>query len=132
MVPQQVSLVERLSLSQRVPYRRFHCSRPNNRFSYPSSTVTYCYLFLYSSKTCTFAIVCHVCVCVCVCVRACVCACMRACVRVCASKTYAHLPRIILVIVPSPRFFFFSVAVLTTHTCQTMQHTGLKSLAQPQ
>ena len=25
MVPQQVSFVERLSLSQRVPYRRFHC-----------------------------------------------------------------------------------------------------------
>ena len=25
MVLQQVSLVERLSLSQRVPYRRFHC-----------------------------------------------------------------------------------------------------------
>ena len=26
MVPQQVSFVERSSLSQRVPYRRFHCS----------------------------------------------------------------------------------------------------------
>ena len=26
MVPQQVSFVERLSLSQRVPYRRFHCT----------------------------------------------------------------------------------------------------------
>ena len=26
MVPQQVSLVERLSLSQRVPYQRFHCT----------------------------------------------------------------------------------------------------------
>ena len=25
MVPQQVSFVERSSLSQRVPYRRFHC-----------------------------------------------------------------------------------------------------------
>ena len=25
MVPQQVSFVERLSLSQRVPYQRFHC-----------------------------------------------------------------------------------------------------------
>ena len=25
MVPQQVSFVERLSLSQMVPYRRFHC-----------------------------------------------------------------------------------------------------------
>ena len=25
MVPQQVSFVERLSLSQRVPYRSFHC-----------------------------------------------------------------------------------------------------------
>ena len=26
MVPQQVSFVERLSLSQRVPYQRFHCT----------------------------------------------------------------------------------------------------------
>ena len=26
MVPQQVSFVERSSLSQRVPYRRFHCT----------------------------------------------------------------------------------------------------------
>ena len=26
MVPQQVSFVERFSLSQRVPYRRFHCN----------------------------------------------------------------------------------------------------------
>ena len=25
MVPQQMSFVEKLSLSQRVPYRRFHC-----------------------------------------------------------------------------------------------------------
>ena len=26
MVPQQVSFVERASLSQRVPYQRFHCT----------------------------------------------------------------------------------------------------------
>ena len=31
MVPQQVSFVERLSLSQRVPYRRFHC-KPGREF----------------------------------------------------------------------------------------------------
>ena len=30
MVPQQVSFVERSSLSQRVPYRRFHCSQERN------------------------------------------------------------------------------------------------------
>ena len=33
MVPQQVSFVERLSLSQRVPYWRFHCSRMDRQCS---------------------------------------------------------------------------------------------------
>ena len=33
MVPQQVSFVERSSLSQRVPYQRFHCIYSNEVFS---------------------------------------------------------------------------------------------------
>ena len=39
MVPQQVSFVERLSLSQRVPYRRFHCNPDTNRRVKRGSTV---------------------------------------------------------------------------------------------
>ena len=31
MVPLQVSFVERSSLSQRVPYRRFHCNTHTNQ-----------------------------------------------------------------------------------------------------